>query len=91
MALDELHRDRRGRPVLDHVVDRDDVGMLQRAGGGRFAVQPAAELLRLFILLGERNRLQRHGTADGRIEAFGDDSHRPAAKLRLHLIPADEA
>ncbi len=43
-ALDELHRDERDAVLLAVLVDADDVGMMQAAGGLRLVLETRQEL-----------------------------------------------
>jgi len=70
----------KGLPSCSDVVDRADVGMLQRRGGAGFALQPLERLGVPAHLL--RQELQRHAAAELQIFRLVDDAHAAAAQLR---------
>ena len=94
LALDVLHRDvgdlRVG--VLADVVDRDDVGVREDAGGLRLANEPLAEFPRLGVVvahLRRADRLDRDHPADDGVAGQVDDPHRTLAELAQHLVAAE--
>ncbi len=87
LALEQLHRDEGLALVLVDVVDRADVGVLERGGGPRLALQPLERLRVPAELL--RQELQRHAAAELQILGFVDDAHAAAAELREDAVVRD--
>ncbi len=88
--LDVLHRDERGAVVLVEVVDRDDVGVVEPAGGLRLAAEARDDRRR--VLAGQlvaADRLQRHPALDHRVVRLVDDAHRAAPERAPDLVPAE--
>ncbi len=87
LALEQFHRDEGLALVLVDVVDRADVGVLERGGGPRLAPQPL-ECLRVPAEL-LRQELQRHAAAELQILGFVDDTHAAAAELPEDTVVRD--
>ena len=86
-ALDELHGDERVSVDLAEIVDRDDVGVLQRAGRLGLAEKSAAQV----GVAGERvaHHLDGDGPVEHRIEGAIHDPHGPFADLAEDAVFAD--
>ena len=80
LALEQLHGDERLALVLADVVDRADVGVLERGGRAGLALQPLERLRVPAQLL--RQELQRHAAAELQVLRLVDDAHAAAAELR---------
>ncbi len=78
-ALDVAHGDVQGPVVaLARVVDRDDVGVVDRGGGARLAYEALAEVGVLGQLRGDE--LQRDGAVEVELERPVDHAHAAAAR-----------
>ncbi len=86
LALDVLHGDERRALVLPELEDRDDVAVLQAAGGAGFAQQPLAHFLGVAAFA---NQLQGDVTADLRIQRPVQGSHAALPDLLEELVVAD--
>ena len=75
--LEELHRDVGDAVRLARVVDGDDVGVVQAAGGTRLLEEARLEARERGPGEREVDRLQRHHAVDDRIPRPVDDTHRP--------------
>ena len=82
-ALQILHRDERSSGLLADVVDRADVGMVERRCAARFTLKAAQSLGVARQSVGDE--LERHGTLQPRIFGFVDHAHPAAAQ------PGDDA
>ncbi len=83
-ALHQFHGDVGLAFVLPDFVNGADVGMVQRRGGSRFALE-AFELLRIARkFVGQK--LQRHKPAERGVFSLVDDTHPSAAELIEHAI-----
>ena len=78
LALEELGHDERRSRVRAHVVHRQDVGMIQRRGGARFALEPRQPV----AVLGKRrgDDLDGNVTCKARIARPVDLAHAAGAK-----------
>ena len=65
--------------MLANLVDRANVGMIQRRRGARLAQEPLVGLLILGHPVGQE--LKRHEAAQRGILGLVDDTHAPAAEL----------
>ena len=90
LALQQLHRDETQVVLLARVVDRDDVRMIEAAGGFGFAEKTRLRVLEFvgLELLGQGHRLDRHHTADLGVAPEIDHAHRALAKLLFDLVAA---
>jgi hypothetical protein len=73
LALEQLHRNEVPPLVLIDVVDRTDIGMIQRRGGARFALEALDRLAVAGQVL--RQELQRDGALEPQILGPVDDAH----------------
>ena len=80
-ALEQLHRDERLAVVLADVVNRADVGMVERGGRPRFT-RKSRECL-IVARLGDRQKLERDLAAQPRVLSAIDDAH-PSTAEELH-------
>src|SRR5437773_6639185 len=92
---DELHGDV-GVPfgaLLAHVVDGDDVGMVQPAGDLRFMIEALQELILLARRKGERegDRLEGDHPSDAGVSGLVDHPHRSAADFLEDFVAPDRA
>ena len=87
LAADELHRDE--RPALEdaELVDRDDVGVGQPAGGARLALEALAHLLVVEALAEE---LDGDGAIEGRVPGQIHVAHPAALDEALDRVLADD-
>ena len=89
LAAQQLHRDVVMTLVLADVVDRADVGVIERGRGARLAPE-AAEAGRAFRdVLGKE--LERDLTAEPGVDRAVDDSHPAPAELGENPIVGDRA
>jgi hypothetical protein len=88
-AFDELHRHVREFVGAPHVVDRDDVRMVELADG--LDLLREARLVERELLLREReaDRLDRDDAVDDRVHRLVDDAHGALAEDAEHLVAAD--
>jgi len=79
LPLEQLHHDEMLPGVLADVVDHADVGVGERRGRARLALEAldGARVLRHL----ERQELERHGTAEAGVLGLVDDAHPSAAEL----------
>ena len=90
LPLDVLHGDEGRLFFLADVVDRDDVGVRERAGGLCLAQETLVELALLDVVLRrDADRLQRDEATDDGVPAQVDDAHRALAQLANHLVAAE--
>ena len=93
LPFDVLHRDERdlGLGILADVVDRDDVGVREDAGGLRFPDEPLAELLGVLLVAArvDADGLDRHHPADHRVPSEVNDAHRALAQLADDFVAAE--
>src|SRR6185436_18727395 len=78
-ALQILHGDERAAVLLADVVDRADVGMVERRGGPGFTLKAAQGLGITRQIAGDE--LERHRTVQARIFGFVHHAHPAAAEL----------
>ena len=87
LAVEQLHRDEGLALVLVDVVDRADVGVLERGGRACLTLQPLERLSVARQLFGQE--LERHAAAQFQILGLVDDAHAAAAQLRNHAVVGD--
>ena len=73
--------------VLAHVVDGDDVGMAEHAGGARFDLEPAHQIAVARQRLGQH--LQGDVAAQARVAGAVDHAHRSRAELTDDLVGSE--
>ncbi len=73
--------------MLVDVVDRADVGVLERGGRAGLALKPLERLSVAGQLLGQE--LQRHAAAELQVLGLVDDAHAAAAELRDDAVVGD--
>ena len=78
-ALQQLHGDKRLAVGFIHLVDRANIGMIQRGGRASFAPKSLERLRVLFQIL--RQEFQRHSAAEFRVLSLVDHTHPAAAQL----------
>ena len=86
-AIQKLHGDERLPIMLTNLVNRADVGMIQRRRRPRLppeALQRQGLACRIF-----RKKLQRHQPPQRSVLGLVDDSHAAAAQLAQHAIVRD--
>ena len=83
-AFEQLHGDERLPVVLVDVVDRTDVGVLERGGGAGLALEPLEGLRIADQILGQE--LQRDAAAELQVLGLVDDAHAAAAELREDAV-----
>ncbi len=88
-SLEKLHRHVGEIALLAEIVDGDDMGMGELAGGPGFEEKPLVELLAPFHLVRKNDGLQRHGAVESRVLGSIDDPHGAAAQLAEDLVAAD--
>src|SRR5436190_1474554 len=88
-ALQQLHRDVRHAVLLAHVIDLDDVRVVQPPGGFRFAQEPHAHLPGDVLGQVRVERLDRDLALDERIEGAIDRANRAAAEFSQHPVTAE--
>jgi hypothetical protein len=83
-TVDELHRDVGGAVRGADLVDRDDVGMVERGGGARLGLEAPQAL----GVVGERRRqhLDRDVASETRILRAVDLAHPAGAELTVDLV-----
>ena len=79
LAFQALHHQERPTIVLANVVNRADVGMIERRGSARLAAETFQKLMILGKLL--RQELERHTSAELRVLGLVDHAH--AARTQL--------
>ncbi len=79
LAIQKLHGDEVLPLVLINLINRADVGMIERGGGSGLALE-ALERLRVFSQL-FRQELEGNGPAEFQILGLVDDAHAPAPEL----------
>ncbi len=89
-ALQELHGDIGGAIASAHVVDRDDVGMIEAPGGLGFAEEPLFECRGLLRRQVEADGLDGHGAIDQRVARLVHDAHRAAAEFPGDFVAAKQ-
>src|SRR5271154_2455550 len=77
-AIHEFHGDKRLAVLLANLVDRADVGMIQRGGRARLSPEAFQSLRNLCHAV--REKLQRHEPAKRRILRLIDNTHTSAAE-----------
>jgi hypothetical protein len=86
-ALDELQRQKRPAVGLAHLVDLDDVGVVQARHRPGLAGE-ALPLLRAGALVGA-DHLEGHDAVQAELPGLEDDAHAAAAQLPQHLVALD--
>jgi len=81
----QLHRDVERALDVAGVVDRDDVGMVERGGQPRFAHETLAEVAGQ----ARREQLERHGPPQMHVLGAVDDAHPAAAEHVLDAVARD--
>ncbi len=88
-AFDVFHRDIGHVAGLAHIVDGDDIGMAQAAGGLGLAVKARLELGAFLFREVEVDRLDGDRTLDQRVSRLVDGPHRALSKHGHHFITTD--
>ena len=88
-SLEELHRDVGDAVLLADVVDRDDVRMVQPAGGFRLAQKTFADFLERLGRQRRVERLDRDFALDQRIDGAIHHAHRAAPQLSSDPIASE--
>ena len=86
-AVDDLHGEERQAVVRAHLVDLDDVRVLQ-AGDGLGLGQEAGTILRPGVTAGE-NHFQGDEPVEGQLPGLVDDTHRAAAENGQDFVAGD--
>jgi len=89
VPLDQLHDDEVPARILSDVVNRADVGMVERGGGPSLALEALHGLGIPGSLVGQK--LDRDTAAEAGVFAAVDDSHAPAAQLGQDLVVGNGA
>ena len=89
VPIEKFHGDEMLACEFIDFIDRADVGMIQRGGGARFALE-ALERPAVARHFG-REKFQRDGAAKFRVDGVVDDAHTAAAKLFLDPIVRNRA
>ncbi len=84
VAIDVLHGDVELPLVIAHVVDGDDVGVLEPPGRLRLPHQSATKILPV-----DSEQLQRHVPVDDRVARQVEHPHAALAEEALDVVPAD--
>jgi len=87
-ALEQLHRDISDAVLLAHVVDDDDVGVIEPAGGARFAQEALPHLGHHLLRQIGKQRLQRDLALDQRVDGAEHRAHRAASQLSQDPVTA---
>src|SRR5688500_9047333 len=87
-ALDELHRHEQESPRLTFAIDRNDVGMLERRGEARLALEALGQLVAQGHFRGQH--LERDTPAEARLGRPVYDGHRAAPDLPIDLVLTGE-
>ena len=85
--LDQLHRDEQLAFGFAEVVDRDDVGVLNRAGSARFAEEALLHVVRLPEARAQQ--LQCDVASQHRVVGLPHDAHRALAEQLMQLVLAE--
>jgi hypothetical protein len=88
-AVEEFHRDVRDVVALAHVVDDDDVGVVEAAGRLRLAEEPALEGLGFRGGQPDRDGLDGHDAIDQRVAGLVHHTHRAMGDLTQDLVPPE--
>jgi hypothetical protein len=83
-ALEEAHGEEMAAVVLAHLVDGDDVRVVER--GRRLRLVAEAMDGGLVGEPGAQDHLERHGAAEARVARLVDDAHAAAAELLEDLV-----
>ena len=86
-AVQKLHGDERLAVLLADVVNRADVGMIQRGSGLRFALKAGERLRVAGNLVGQE--LERDEAVQARVLGFVNDTHAAAAELLDDAVVRD--
>ena len=90
LTVDELHDDERAVLVLAEVVDRDDVGVVERGGGQGLLAEAGAEV-RIATVLGAED-LDRDVAIELGVVGAVDAGHAPLPEeLHQSIPPAEDA
>jgi hypothetical protein len=89
LSLDVLHRHVEHAILFSGVIDGDNVGMVEYAGGAGFVLETAHHFLRVQSVDVEPHRFKCYGPADCGIQRLVHDAHRAAAQLAGYLISAN--
>ncbi len=89
LSIEEFHRDVGNGVALSHVVDRDDVGMVEPPCGPRFAIEALLECDGFRIREIKRNGLDRDDAIDQRVPGPVHDAHRPVAEFPDDLVASE--
>jgi hypothetical protein len=84
LALHQLHHDKRPALVLADIVNRADIGVIQRRGGAGLALKAFQRLLVSGVIIGKE--LQSDKPAEPRIFGFEDHTHAAASELFEHVV-----
>ena len=87
VAVDEPHGDVRAPIALAVVVDRNDVGVLDRRRGSRLAQEALANAR--IPEQSRRDHLQRHGAVEAQLRGLVDDAHATATGDAFHPIAGE--
>ena len=88
-ALDVLHRHEHDFACLADVVDRDDVRMVETAGGPRLLVEALLVFVGVLALEADVDRLDRDRSLEHGIERLVYHPHGAAAEFRLDQVAAE--
>jgi hypothetical protein len=84
LALHHLHGDEGPAAVLADLVNRADVGMVQRRGGARLAAKAFQRVLVFLQVFGQE--LEGNVAAEGEVLALVNHTHASAAQLAQHAV-----
>src|SRR5246500_5812128 len=87
LPVQKLHGDERLPLVFANLVDRADVGMVERRGGLRLALEPFECLAIARHAVGKK--FQGHRTTQARILSFVHNAHSATAQLRDDAVMRD--
>ncbi len=89
LAFQELHGDEALALVFADFIDGADVGMVERRGGARLALEARQRLLVAGDIFGQE--LERHHAAELGVLGLVDHAHAPAAQLAQNAIVGKRA
>ena len=87
-AIQEFHGDVGDRVAFAHVMDRDDIGMIETPRGLGFAIEASFERFGFLTRQVEADGLDSHGTIDQRVSGLVHDAHRPVTEFPDDLVAA---